>query len=234
MDIQTIGSGSSGNCYKVSDGHTAILLEAGIQFQKIQQAVKFKTRQIKGVLITHEHLDHAGHVKDYMKHGMNVFMTPGTKEALELNHYRLFTVEYKQPFKIGSLTIMPFETEHDVAEPCGYLIKSDNGSKLLFATDTYYIKYRFPGITHMLLEVNHDYEYMMDNVKKGVIHQGLANRIMKSHLNLENAIKYLQSSDLSQLKEIHLIHLSNNNSKANEFKEKIQAVTGVSVKIAGR
>lgn len=234
MDIQTIGSGSSGNSYKISDGQTAILLEAGIKFQKVQQALQFKTRQIKGVLVTHEHGDHAKYVVDYLLNGLNVYMTAGTKKSLNIEHHRLFTVEYKSAFKIGSLTIMPFETQHDVAEPCGYLIKSDNGSKLLFATDTYYIKYKVPGITHMLLEVNHDYDYMMENVKNGHLHQGLANRIMKSHLNLENAIKYLQSSDLSQLKEIHLIHLSNSNSKANEFKEKIQAVTGAPVKIAGR
>lgn len=234
MDIQTIGSGSSGNAYKISDGQTAILLEAGIKFERVQQALQFKTRQIKGVLITHEHGDHSAHTKDYLKAGMNCYMTKGTQSALNINHHRLFTVEYKSAFKIGSLTILPFETQHDVAEPCGYLIKSDNGSKLLFATDTYYIKYKIPGITHMLLEVNHDYDFMMENVEKGIIHQGLANRIMKSHLNLENAIKYLQSSDLSHLKEIHLIHLSSSNSKANEFKEKIQAVTGVPVKIAGR
>lgn len=233
MDIQTIGSGSSGNCYLIKDNETAILLEAGIKFEKVQQALQFRTRQIKCVLVTHEHGDHSAYVNDYLKNGLNVYMTAGTKSALGIEHHRLFTVEYKTVFKIGSLTIMPFETQHDVAEPCGYLVKSDAGSKLLFATDTYYIKYKFPCITHMLLEVNHDYDYMMENVANGHLHQGLANRIMKSHLNLENAIKYLQSSDLNDLKEIHLIHLSNSNSKANEFKEKIQKVTGVPVKIAG-
>ncbi|KIH70050.1 MBL fold metallo-hydrolase [Salinicoccus roseus] len=233
MRIQTIGSGSSGNCYMISDDNTTILLEAGIQFDKVQKALNFKTRKVKGVFITHEHGDHSKYTKDYLKGGLNCWMTPGTKDALNLNHHRLFTLNYKQTTRIGSLVVMPYETQHDVAEPCGYLIKSDHGSKLLFATDTYYIKYKFPDVTHMLLEVNHDYDYMQGRVNSGALHPALANRIMKSHLNLENGIKYLQASDLDQLKEIHLIHISKDNGLRNHFKEEIQKVTGVPVKIAG-
>lgn len=237
MDIQTIGSGSSGNCYKISDGSTAILLEAGIKFETVQQALNFKTRQIKAVFVTHEHGDHVGNqgkfVKDFLKHGLNVYMTKGTQDALRLQHHRLTTIQYREAITVGTLAILPFETDHDAAEPCGFLIKSKNGSKLLFATDTYYIKYAFKGLTHMMLEVNHDYEYMMQNVEKGIIPKSLANRIMRSHMNLENAVKYLQAIDLSQLQEVHMIHLSGNNSKGKEFKEKIQEVTGVPVKIAG-
>ncbi len=231
MKILTIGSGSSGNCYLIRSRGDAILLEAGVQFKKVQQALKFKTRQIKALFITHEHLDHAKYVKDFLNNGIEVYMTPGTKKALEIEHYRLHTIEYQEVVKIGAFTMMPFEAQHDVEEPCSYIIKSDD-SKLLFATDSYYIKYKIPGLTHIMLEVNHDYDYMMENVKNGKIHGALANRIMKSHLNIENAIKYLNSIDLSKLQEITLIHLSKDNSKENEFKDKIQRVTGVPVHVA--
>ncbi|GAB3062001.1 MBL fold metallo-hydrolase [Salinicoccus sesuvii] len=233
MKIQTIGSGSSGNCYLVEDSSTAILLEAGIKFDKVQKALKFQTRRVKGVFVTHEHGDHSKYTAEYLKNGLNVYMTPGTKDALKLNHHRLFTLKYRKTTRIGSLVIMPYETQHDVAEPCGYLVKSDDGSKLLFATDTYYIKYKFPEVTHMLLEVNHDYDYMQGRVDSGALHPALANRIMKSHLNLENAIKYLKKCNLNQLKEIHLIHISKDNGLRNRFKDEIQKVTGVPVKIAG-
>ncbi|WP_411842202.1 MBL fold metallo-hydrolase [Salinicoccus sp. HZC-1] len=233
MQIKTIGSGSSGNGYFVSDGYTQILLEAGIKFDKVQKALDFKTRKVSACFITHNHLDHAKYTEDYLKHGLACYTTAGTSQALGLQHHRLKMIEYKKVVRVGSLRILPFDTQHDVAEPCGYLIQSDNGSKLLFATDTYLIKYRFPGLTHMLLEVNHDYDYMMERVESGALHKALANRIMKSHLNLENAIKYLQASDLSQLKEIHLIHISKDNGLKNRFKDEIQKVTGVPVKIAG-
>lgn len=233
MQIKTIGSGSSGNGYFVSDGHTQILLEAGIKFDKVQKALDFKTRKISACFVTHSHLDHAKYAMEYMKNGIRTYLTEGTRNELGLKHHRLEMIEYKKVARVGSLRILPFETAHDTAEPCGYLIKSDDGSKLLFATDTYYIKYKFPGVTHMLLEVNHDYDYMQERVDSGALHPALANRIMKSHLNLENAIKYLRASDLDQLKEIHLIHISKDNGLRNHFKEEIQKVTGVPVKIAG-
>lgn len=235
MEIKTIGSGSSGNGYFVSDGHTQILLEAGMKFETVQKFLNFKTRKIKACLVTHSHLDHAKYAQQYLDNGIPVFMTNGTKNDLRINHYRLSTIQYKILFTVGSFTILAFATEHDTTEPCGYLLHSHKtGERLLFVTDSYYIRYRAQSVTHMLLEVNHDYDYMMKRVENGELHQALANRIMNSHLNIENAVKYLKATDLSKLKEIHLIHLSKDNAKANEFKEIIQGVTGVPVKIAGR
>lgn len=49
----------------------------------------------------------------------------------------------------------PFETEHDAAEPCGFLIDNTSGDRLVFITDSYYVKYRFPNVTHMMIEANY-------------------------------------------------------------------------------
>ena len=73
MIIQTIGSGSDGNCYLLKGSSPAyLLLDAGISFKQMQKAIKFQTTKIKGVLITHEHLDHAGYIKDYIKNGLDI------------------------------------------------------------------------------------------------------------------------------------------------------------------
>lgn len=232
MDIQTIGSGSSGNCYLIKGSATSLLLEAGISYKRMQKAVRFRTSQIKGVLITHEHLDHAKHVKEYMNNGLDVYMTQGTKDALELEpHYRLKVIKKRNAFKVDEFNILPFEAVHDAAEPVGFVI-ANGDNKLLYATDTKYIKYQIPGLTHIMLEANHEYEYMMQNVEEGVLHQSLANRIMNSHMSLETAIKYLSKIDKSKLKEIMLIHLSDTNSRKNYFKEKIQGATGALVTVA--
>ena len=39
MEIKVIGSGSSGNCYLIDDGRTALLLDAGVPFSAVQQAM---------------------------------------------------------------------------------------------------------------------------------------------------------------------------------------------------
>lgn len=76
IDIKAIASGSSGNCYRVSDGSTALLLDAGISIYKIQQGLDFRLSEIAGALISHEHMDHAKAVPDLAKRGVLVFGPP--------------------------------------------------------------------------------------------------------------------------------------------------------------
>jgi len=56
IDIKTIGSGSSGNCYLANFNGTQILLECGLPFKVIQKALNFKLSSIEACLVTHEHL----------------------------------------------------------------------------------------------------------------------------------------------------------------------------------
>jgi len=56
INVRVLASGSSGNCYMVDNGQTKILIEAGVPFKRIQQWLDFKTSELSGVLISHEHL----------------------------------------------------------------------------------------------------------------------------------------------------------------------------------
>ncbi len=160
-------------------------------------------------------------------------MTNGTMLAIDYESHRLSTIKAKQELRIGTWSIIPFDIEHDAKEPVGFLLRSSLGYKILYVTDTKYLKYKFSGLTHMMLEVNYIYVQMQENVKNGAIHQALANRIMDSHFSLEHAIDMLNSNDLSKLQAIHLIHLSSQNSNANEIKTQIQETTGVPVYVGG-
>src|SRR5690606_35227707 len=120
-----------------------------------------------------------------LERGLNVYMSKGTKEALSLDHHRIKTVEAKKQFKIGTWTILPFDVQHDVSEPLGFLLQSDNGAKLLFATDTYYIKYKFTGLSHIMIECNYDQQTLDENVLNGYVHPAMRKRVMRSHFGLE-------------------------------------------------
>jgi hypothetical protein len=45
-------------------------------------------------------------------------------------------------------------------------------------------------------------------------------------------VKTIQASDISRLREVCLLHLSDNNSDEKAFKRAIQAITGVLVTVA--
>lgn len=232
MQIKTIGSGSTGNCYQVTCGDNSLLLDAGISFKEMQKAIKFKTSTILGVLVTHCHLDHAGYVKEYMNNGLEIYMTQGTKDALQLpDDYRLHVIDIKKPFMIDDFKIMAIDTIHDAKEPCGFVVGFED-KKLLYATDTMYLKYKIPNLTHIMLEANYEYDLLQERIESGEIVQSLGSRIMKTHMSLDTAIKYLNSIDKSKLETIIIIHLSKNNAKQNRFKERLQSETGKIIKLA--
>ena len=176
--------------------------------------------------------DHSKAVTDIMKAGIDCYMSRGTAEALGLSGHRLNIIKARQQFHIGSWVVLPFETQHDAAEPLGFLLANQAGDKLLYATDTYYIRYRFHGLTHIMIECNYSTDILRANIKVGNVPAELKKRLLKSHFSLENVRKFLQANDLSKVQEIWLLHLSDNNSDAERFKREVQELTGRMVFVA--
>ncbi|WP_366927928.1 MBL fold metallo-hydrolase [Clostridium sp.] len=181
--------------------------------------------------------DHSKAIKDLLSNGIDVCTSMGTvrailkeSEVLE-THHRLHFIESEKQIKIGGFTILPFETQHDAAEPLGFLISHEDMGKLLFATDTYYIQYKFNGLKHILIEANYSKEILQNNIENG-LNSSLAKRLFTSHFSLENVKEFLKASDLSKCESITLIHLSDENSNAAQFKNEIERLTGKPVYIA--
>ena len=122
MIFTALASSSAGNAYIVSDKETRILLECGISHKKLKQLSGFALSQFAGVLVSHEHKDHAKAVPELVKDGMRMYMSEGTADALETGGVEV--VSSMEQFNIGSLDILPFATFHDAAEPLGFLLKS--------------------------------------------------------------------------------------------------------------
>ncbi|MBB5324673.1 phosphoribosyl 1,2-cyclic phosphodiesterase [Anoxybacillus tepidamans] len=226
IEITALATGSKGNCYHVTDGKTPLLLECGIKFKEIQRKLKFQTSKIAGCLITHEHKDHCAGINDVVKAGIDCYMSVGTKEAIGVRHHRIKVVQAKKQFSLGTWTILPFDVQHDVSEPYGFLLMNQQGEKLLFATDTYYIKYRFQGLTHIMVECNYSIEILNENIASGRVPKVMKKRLIRSHFSLENVKEFLKANDLSKVKEIWLLHLSDNNSDEERFKREIMELTG--------
>lgn len=230
VKIRAFGSSSAGNSYLLEDGDSALLLEAGIQ----PKNMKLDWSKVDALLITHEHMDHARYAKDYIRRGgFGVYCTPGTaKELKDVANYRVMECEYLEQFTVKKWHIIAFQVEHDVAEPCGFLIRTPSGKKVLFATDTYYIKYKFKGVTHFMIECNYSLEILQDNLQKKRLDKRQYTRILKSHFELGNLIDFFKANDLSKAEEIHLLHLSDRNSDEEQFINEIEKTTGIPTYVA--
>ena len=235
IEIKVLASSSAGNCYRIDDGKTPLLLEAGIPLKKIQQATGYTVTSVKGCLVTHEHKDHSKAVHDLMNLGINCYMSSGTAEAIEVHGSRCKEIKAGDSLTIGSWKIRPFETNHDCAEPLGYLLLSQHtGERLVFITDSYYVKYRFEKLNYIMVECNYAEDIIRQNVTDGIVAESMRKRILRSHLSLDNCKELLRANDLSEVKEIYLLHLSDNNSDEERFKKEVEAVTGRPVYIAAK
>lgn len=228
MIFRSLASSSAGNAYVVSDGETRVLLECGLPPKKLMKLVGGPLTDFKAVLVTHEHKDHAKAALDLIAKGMEVYMSAGTAEALETDLSK--TVEHMQQFNVGSLDIVPFTTFHDASEPLGFLIRSRvDGEVLAFATDTVNLRYRFPGLNILAIEANYTAE-VLDRCEK--LPEKVRHRITNTHMEIDTLCDYLKTLDLSQCREIHLLHLSDSTSREEEFLYKVRMVVprGIVVK----
>lgn len=217
MKFEALASSSAGNAYVVSDEETHVLLECGISHSKLQKLSGFSLSEFQACLVTHEHKDHAKSVAELIGRGMAVYMSQGTAEAMETEGAEL--IESMEQFNVGSLDIVPFTTFHDAREPLGFLIKSRmDGDVLAFATDTVNLRYKFPGLNILAIEANYD-KNILERCER--MPEKVRYRITNSHMEIDTLCDYLRSLDLSQCREIHLLHLSDATSHEGHFINKV-------------
>ncbi|HRE52264.1 MAG TPA: MBL fold metallo-hydrolase [Flavitalea sp.] len=233
MTLKVINSNSAGNCYlmQAENGDT-LLVECGVDFKKIRQAMEFRTDRIVGCIISHNHLDHCKGAELVAKAGIDIFTSQGTIDELGFVHHRLRPVKAHQAFDIGPFRILPFDVRHDCKEPLCYLIKHPECGVTLFLTDSYYCAYKFEGLNNVIVEANYCQSIIDRKMAEGVAPRFLRNRILQSHMSLKTCKEFLQANDLTAVNNIVLIHLSDRNSDAIRFQREIQELTGKTVHVA--
>lgn len=233
MELLTIGTGSKGNAYILSNGDEALLIECGVNINDIKKALDFDLSKVVGCIVTHEHQDHCKSADDIMKLGINVYSGFKThKEINADNFHRAMTIASKQTVQIGNFKVMAFDVKHDAAEPLGFLIEHPDCGKVLFLTDTYYCEYTFKGLNNIIIEANYSKEIIDRKFGSDSGKEFLRNRILKSHFSLANCKDMLSANDLTKVNNIVLIHLSDSNSDEIQFQKEVAELTGKNVTVA--
>lgn len=226
MKLTVLSSGSHGNCYELKSETSSLLLEAGLPIATISKAVSFTGLQ--ACLVTHEHKDHAKSALDIARRGIHVITSPGTARIMKLMHPFVYTMKAGQTMRVGDWDIIAFDTRHDAEEPLGFLIRyRPTGETLVYATDTYYLRYRFPGTHYWIVECNYIDEILQEQLEDGCLpEQPMVTRLRKSHMSLSRLIDALKANDLSKTRKIVLVHLSESRSDERVMVEEIQKATG--------
>ena len=209
MTFVSLASSSAGNAYLVSDGDTTILLECGLTYKELSKRLDYQLSTVDACFVTHEHMDHARAAGQLIKHGVPVYMSEGTARALELDDALL--IDPYDPVDIGDLRVMAFPVWHDAKQPVGFLIDDRRtGERLLFCADTRMLKYKAYRLDYIAVECNYEDELLGLSTR---LPESLKTRIRHTHFEIEDVIAWLHRQDLSNVKTVWLLNLSDSNSR---------------------
>jgi len=226
MRLCSIASGSSGNCIYVGSDNTHLLIDAGISGKRIEEGLNqigLQTKELDGILITHEHSDHIGGIGVLSrKYGIPLYATKGTfdgicqSKGLGAVDSSLFNIiKGNEDFQIEELEIKSINVSHDAREPVAYRIKHKDKAVGVCTDLGKYddrIVEGFTGLDALLIEANHD----VNMLQVGKYPYVLKQRILgdKGHLSNETCGRLLCRLLNDNMKAIYLGHLSQENNMA--------------------
>jgi len=218
MEFCALASGSSGNCFYVKEGDAAILIDAGISSKQICErlaAVKKPVEGIKGIFITHEHIDHVRGVDVFAnKFNVPIYVNKKTNDSCFLcrNEELVNVIKNDSNVNVKGLRVNAFSKSHDAADPVSYLVEGK--SRLGVITDVgFACKNVIENVSccdSLILESNHDVKMLED----GPYPYYLKKRITSSlgHMSNYDAALLVLGHGSKKLKQIMLAHLSQNNN----------------------
>jgi phosphoribosyl 1,2-cyclic phosphodiesterase len=225
MRFASLGSGSAGNALVIEAGATRVLLDCGFGLRETTARLArlgLEPAQLQGVLITHEHDDHAGGAfKFASKFGLRVWITHGTLRNAKryipqhFDHAQLEVIDSHTPFSVNDLNINPFPVPHDAGEPVQFVFH-DGARKLGVLTDTGtstpHIEQMLDACDALALECNHDLDMLMNGVYAWPLKQRISGRY--GHLDNKNSAELLGKLDTTRLQHLVALHLSEKNNTA--------------------
>ena len=213
MRADILASGSDGNCTAIYSGDKILLLDCGKSAKWILQRLQGKLPN--AVLVTHEHGDHSKAVEQFLKRGVEIFLTAGTRKALGIEHYNLHTIKAGDTFQIADCVVEVLPSIHDAAEPVNFIV-ADADDRLLYITDTGAAPEVTGTFTKIFIEANYSEPVLLANVELDARQR---RRILMRHLSIEQAEYFVKHHHAAQVTPIHISH---RHGDAAEFNRRLQ------------
>ncbi len=230
MRFTVLGSGSTGNAVLIAAGGTRVLVDAGMSAKETIRRLALvgcDPSTLDGVIITHEHGDHAGGLRVLLKTlKCPVYISAQTREAYISEHRnhssdeprkradalrnRTEEIESSRDFRVGQIDFHPFTIPHDAVDNFGFTAMHEGvcvATLMDFGHITTLITERLRNCAAIIIESNHS----RDMLKACDVYPwDLKQRIMSrtGHLSNEDVAEWLRDGFDGTARHIVLAHLS--------------------------
>lgn len=222
MRFASLGSGSAGNALIVEVKQTRLMLDCGFGIKETLARLArlhLGPDDINGIVITHEHDDHAGGAfKFAAKYNIPIWLTYGTLKMvtryLPVQHaLQLHVIDSHKVFSVQDIEVQPYPVPHDAREPI-QCVFADGNHSLGVLTDvgrsTPHIEAKLTGCSALVLECNHDAAMLRDGPYTWSLKKRVGGDL--GHLENSDSANLLSRLDNSKLQHLLAAHLSAKNN----------------------
>src|ERR687884_129042 len=229
MRLTVLGSGSTGNSVLLCAGRTRVLVDAGLSAKETVRRLALvgeDAARLDGVVITHEHSDHAGGLRVLLKSlSCPVYVSGATRDAYirekarsddeprkraEVLRDRTVEISSSQDFQIGEIDFHPFTVPHDAADNFGFVAAYDGvrvATLMDFGCVTTLVAERLKACAAIVIESNHSRDMLKAcDVYPWELKQRILSRT--GHLSNEDVADWLRQGFDGAARHIVLAHLS--------------------------
>ena len=216
LTLGVLGSGSGGNSFIISDGKTAIAVDAGFSCREQElrmRQLNLKSEKLRAVLLTHEHTDHYQgcrvwcdrlNIPLYASCGTGNYLAEHTKLPR-----KLVCFEHDRPFEIGDFLICPFPVPHDACDPVGFSVHCGD-FKLGIATDlgeiSPVVAENLRDCDGLIIECNYEKTMLRDSDRNERLKRRIAGR--HGHLEINDTKNALPQLITDRTRLLLYSHLS--------------------------
>ncbi len=232
MRLTVLGSGSTGNAVLICAGETRVLVDAGMSAKETARRLALvgeDVARLDGVIITHEHGDHAGGLRVLLKslqcpvyisgetrdayireraHGSSISDEP--RKRADALRERTEEISSSSDFRIGEIDFHPFTIPHDAVDNFGFIAQHDGvrvATLMDFGHITTLITERLRGCAAIVIESNHSRDMLKAcDVYPWELKQRILSRT--GHLSNEDVAVWLRDDFDGAAEHVVLAHLS--------------------------